>query len=214
MKKIIIPKLDIDIKNIHIVSNIIKEKGECLKIDINNWVKDYPYTPSVDAYMGYDNEHLYIRFDVEARGLRTMSIGDGNYVHEDSCVEFFMQKDRGEAYINLEFNASAVCYASHHSSPKESKPFSVEEFSQIKRIASNPYRMIDIDEEASWSLSLMIPWVVLTYEKGFLPKSFYANLYKCGDKTSQPHFLSWSEIEGYDSPRFHVPESFGEIILG
>lgn len=213
MKKIKIPRLEIDNENIKNIPNILKDNGVNIKIDVNNWAEEYPYTPKVEAFLAYDNEHIFIRYDVEARGLRTMSVGDGNYVHEDSCVEFFMQKERGDAYINLEFNASGICYASHHSSPKESVLFTPEELSQIKRIVSNPYRMVDLDEDAVWNLTVMIPWTVLGYEKGFLPNKFYANLYKCGDKTTIPHFLSWSEIEGCPSPRFHIPEFFGEIEL-
>ena len=37
-----------------------------------------------------------------------------------------------------------------------------------------------------------------------------ANVYKCGDDLSQPHFLSWRPI-GTEKPNFHVPEYFGEV---
>ena len=37
-----------------------------------------------------------------------------------------------------------------------------------------------------------------------------ANFYKCGDKTLQPHFLSWSPIHS-EKPDFHRPEDFGII---
>ena len=36
------------------------------------------------------------------------------------------------------------------------------------------------------------------------------NLYKCGDKLSQPHFLSWKPISA-PKPDFHLPEFFEQI---
>ena len=37
-----------------------------------------------------------------------------------------------------------------------------------------------------------------------------ANFYKCADKTSKPHWLTWSVVDR-PSPDFHVPESFGML---
>jgi hypothetical protein len=56
---------------------------------------------------------------------------------------------------------------------------------------------------------------VIPFESfGYLekPESLRANIYKCGDKCDQPHFLSWSPI-GLPNPDFHCPEWFGEIEL-
>ncbi|MCD6337129.1 MAG: hypothetical protein J7M01_02720, partial [Candidatus Marinimicrobia bacterium] len=36
------------------------------------------------------------------------------------------------------------------------------------------------------------------------------NLYKCGDKTSHPHWASWSPI---DKLNFHQPKHFGEFVF-
>ena len=37
-----------------------------------------------------------------------------------------------------------------------------------------------------------------------------ANFYKCGDKLTTPHFLSWNKID-LPSPCFHCPPFFGQI---
>lgn len=65
--------------------------------------------------------------------LRTLAEKDGCYVHEDSCVEFFMQPFEGTDYINFEFNAAGICYAAHHMNDTASVKFTPEEFAQIKR---------------------------------------------------------------------------------
>ena len=38
-----------------------------------------------------------------------------------------------------------------------------------------------------------------------------ANVYKCGDKTSHPHWQSWNQLRALN---FHVPDEFGKIIFG
>ncbi len=39
-----------------------------------------------------------------------------------------------------------------------------------------------------------------------------ANVYKCGDNLSKPHFLSWNPIH-HPTPNFHLPEFFGTLEL-
>ncbi|MDA0991466.1 MAG: carbohydrate-binding family 9-like protein, partial [Verrucomicrobia bacterium] len=40
--------------------------------------------------------------------------------------------------------------------------------------------------------------------------SWRSNLYKCGDATSHPHWLTWSPIDR-PKPDFHVPDQFGTL---
>lgn len=194
-------------QNVH----FLRKYGAKLLINNNSWKDKYPYIPTVEAYMGYDSEGIMILYDVQCTGLRTMALSDGNYVHEDSCVEFFMQKERGESYINIEFNAFGICYASRHSSRKESTPLQKEEYDSIKRYTTVKEQGLNDNGEHSWTLAFKVSWHLLGYAQNEIPDLFYANLYKCGDKTSMPHFLSWNKIEGYDNPAFHCPENFGVI---
>ena len=64
----------------------------------------------------------------------------------------------------------------------------------------------------AWEVTVAIPWTTMGYEAGKLPTSLRANLYKCGDKTPHPHFLSWAPIEEAQ-PAFHRPQFFGELLL-
>ena len=40
--------------------------------------------------------------------------------------------------------------------------------------------------------------------------SWRANFYKCADKTSHPHWLTWSVID-FPEPDFHQPHFFGTL---
>jgi hypothetical protein len=41
-------------------------------------------------------------------------------------------------------------------------------------------------------------------------KTFTANFYKCGDKLTQPHYLTWNPV-GTRNPDYHQPEYFGVL---
>ena len=212
MKQTSIPRLERNHRSLEAITPLLREQGQVLYIDTLNWRKDFPHRPLVAAYLGYDDEALYLTYVVDGEDLRTLSPGDGNYVHEDSCVEFFMQQERGDAYTNFEFNAAGVCYAAHHSSPSESVRLSDEEFKSIERWGSHLGRHgMEETGPHAWVLTFSIPWQTMGYSQGH-PDRFFANLYKCGDKTAHPHFLSWAPIEE-TAPAFHRPQFFGELTL-
>ena len=66
----------------------------------------------------------------------------------------------------------------------------------------------------TWAVEYHVPWSL--FEKHFGPVTpgagsvWRANFYKCGDRTSHPHWGSWAPV---DSPRpnFHRPDSFRPI---
>lgn len=213
MKTAFIPRLEREGRSLEELHAALRNAGEVLNIDLVPWAKEYPHRPLVAAYMAYDAEALYISYVVAGQDLRTLSPGDGHYVHEDSCVEFFVQPERGEAYTNYEFNAAGVCYAAHHSSPSESSVLSADEFKSIERWGSHlgQYGLNEVGS-FTWELCVALPWTTLGYEPGQLPNHFFANLYKCGDKTAHPHFLCWNHIVE-DKPAFHRPRFFGQFFL-
>lgn len=211
MKTAYIPYLPTASKSLEEIQRELETRGKRLSIDTLNWEKDYPYCPATSASLAYSEEGLVISFFVHGEDIRTTSPADGNYVHEDSCVEFFMQREAGEAYINFEFNAAGVCYAAHHQSIKESSLLKPEDFASIRRIATyEGQRMEQTPGIYNWQVTALIPWQVMGYPAGCIPSEMRANLYKCGDKTAHPHFLSWSPIDEV-SPAFHRPQFFGEL---
>lgn len=213
MKQAKIPYLSTVGKSLEQLQRELETVGERLRIDTLNWREDYPYCPVVSADLAYSEEGLVLHYFVHGEDIRTTSPGDGNYVHEDSCVEFFMQREAGESYINFEFNAAGVCYAAHHKTITESTLLSPEEFAAIKRIATYQGQRLEQTEGVyNWEVTALIPWTVMGYAEGVVPQSLRANLYKCGDKTAHPHFLSWAPIVEA-APAFHRPQFFGKLTL-
>jgi hypothetical protein len=138
----------------------------------------------------------------------------------DSCVEFFLQPKPDRGYFNFEFNCggSLLCY--YIVDPvrvpggfRDFTPLPEADGRQVAIYHSMPPRVEpEIAEPTEWRLEFSIPFSVL--EKWVGPvgrvggQEWRANLYKCGDETSHPHWASWAPV---DELNFHLPRCFGTI---
>ena len=175
-----------------------------------NWA-EYPYKPSVDFHIAHSDKAIAIMFKVTEDHVKAVAMEDNGPVWEDSCVEFFIRTADGKHYINFEMNCAGTLLAARRTSRHDPTHFGPEQFEQVRRINSLPHEEINsIGEGQSWWAIEVIPFSLLGYEQ--TPAILHANLYKCGDKCDQPHFLSWSPIST-PTPNFHCPEFFGQIEL-
>ena len=200
------------------IRSYIKQRGVGATIGIINWA-EFPYRPIVRFYAGYSTEYLWLHFEVESDYFRVKASEDHEAVWEDSCVEFFIScigadqeslSTEGDiAYRNFEFNALGICLSAIGTkSVREFLP--LEEMNQILRFPALAGKSLPAEgDEFNWELAVAIPLNLVGLKPG---SSFEANLYKCGDLTKQPHFLSWNSIES-ESPDFHLPQFFGEMEL-
>jgi hypothetical protein len=67
-------------------------------------------------------------------------------------------------------------------------------------------------ESFSWEMMICIPTQCFAFDKvqrlnGLEAK---ANFYKCGDETSDPHFVTWNAIDT-ENPDYHRPEFFAPV---
>lgn len=197
----------------------------CGEIDCVDWSEHFPAHPHTALRLAHTGEMLFVRFDVEGRGLRAMHTADLEHVNEDSCVEFFVTNAQGTRYFNFEFNCVGVCNASHRISKTEDvHRLTPEDLQRVLRWSSlteggegEPALVAPFDKcdgDYAWSLTVGIPLRMLGVIESMLekPVRLRANFYKCGDKTMEPHYLSWNPI-CCERPNFHLPEFFGELLL-
>lgn len=125
-------------------------------------------------------------------------------------MEFFFRPQEGDLrYFNVEINPNGQTYIGFG--------YNVENLVRLvlpnedvllqKKVALLP---------DGWECFYCFPISVLRI---FFPdyqltsgKKIYANCYKCGDETKQPHYISWNPIQSR-TPCFHRPTDFGEMIL-
>ena len=177
-------------------------------IECINWA-EYPYKPSVRFYIGYTEEALLVRYEVEEAHTKAICTTANGPVWEDSCVELFIKEPDSPFYFNFETNCIGVGLSAKRRSRSDCAHFTPEQAAPIVRHSSLPATPIDI-KDGRWSLELTLPFSVL--ELNGTPERLLANLYKCGDGTTPIHFVSWSPI-GVEQPDFHRPEWFGELIF-
>jgi len=166
-----------------------------------------------------DGANLYVRFDVKDRYVRSVQTAYQSPVCTDSCVEFFVQPKEGLGYFNFEFNAGGTLLLHYVEDPtrtekglKRSTPVDVEWGRRVTVHSSLPATVEpEIAEPLAWHLEYRIPLGLFERYVGKVDcdnSVWRANFYKCGDKTSHPHWLSWSPVKALN---FHLPECFGEL---
>lgn len=199
-------------------SSRLKEASEILDqtafhpIRYNNWPDKYPYTPRAGFRLAHNGRELFIRFTVAEEFTMALISEDNGKVWTDSCVEFFLAVD-DSGYYNFEFTSIGKMLLGF----RKERPAAVHAPEDILyTIARYPTLGTENFEEKQlaipWELTVAIPATALfrhqfdSWEK----VSARGNVYKCGDKLSRPHYLSWQPIDT-PQPDFHVPRCFAEI---
>lgn len=192
----------------------LKEKGSTGAIDVINWPK-YSYCPGVSFCIARSKEYLFVSYLVNEKSIRAVNDKDNGPVHQDSCVEFFLQIPGEKEYYNFETNCIGTLHAAKRQSRSEPARFSQDTLDKVIRYTSlerKPFEEKFAPEGFKYNVIIGIPWEVLSLDPDNLPDKIMANFYKCGDNLSEPHYLSWNPIR-IEKPNFHRPDYFGELIL-
>lgn len=167
--------------------------------------EDHPVT--AQGQICYDDEAIYVRLSAVESEIRAEYTGLLDEISEDSCLEFFLSPmgSRGDKrYINLECNLNGAMYLGFGSGLDTLMRLVPE----MPCIEPKAQRTAD-----GWEITFTIPH---DFVRRFFPEyapasgfSIRANCYKCGDKTSRPHYLSWNPVIKLPQASFHNPELFG-----
>ena len=180
------------------------------------------HRPRAQAKLLYDDEGIYGIFSVRDKYVRCVHTEFQQYVCEDSCVEFFVEPKGAPGYFNFEFNCGGtllsrlnVVRPGSPDAKEKNRELQEEDRKQIQICCSLPAVVEpEITEDTDWVLEFFIPFAVLEKYAGPLGdirgQVWRSNFYKCGDKTSHPHWASWSPV---DEMSFHLPRCFGTIIF-
>ena len=191
---------------------VINEGGLQLAINQVNWPYEFPKLLPVTVHVAHDNEKIYLYYQVQGEELRAINTKDFQSVWEDSCVEFFVQRKGEKSYRNFEFNVHGVLLASQRESKESAEKLSHETMSSIVRFTTIKHYYSAELEVSDWTLYTEIPKQAIGFsiDEEMSHHSIRANFYKCGDETTESHFISWNPID-LPKPNFHVPQFFGEL---
>ena len=200
-----IPPLDL-------VAETIDQEIAPLKLEMVNW-DEYPYQPEVLVQIAYNDEELFLQYQVSEQSVKAEITESNGRVWTDSCVEFFLSPEGNDDYYNLEMNCIGTALLGFRNKGETASHASDEEISSIRRFSTlgdSPFP--ERKEQTSWQITLAIPWKTFSKHelKPVKGRKMRGNFYKCGDSLSVPHFVSWTKIKT-EKPNFHAPEFFGGL---
>lgn len=188
-----------------------------LKID--NYMGDKPeHYPDTQAKLVYDDNSLYVIFRVKDNYMLATAEKFQDSVCQDSCVEFFFtpSQDIKAGYFNVETNCGGTVLSRHQLARGVSQNFITPEDFDRMQVFHSEEKIIKPERKTptTWIVEYQLPFDFLNkYTQVVMPKAgvkWRANLYKCADATSKPHWLTWSVIN-MPKPNFHVPDFFGTL---
>jgi hypothetical protein len=181
------------------------------------------HRPRTEARVLFDEEALYVQFQVQDRYVRAVARGFQGPVCEDSCVELFVQPLPGRGYFNFEMNCGGTLLLYYIEDPRRTaegfaryRPVEERHLAGMGVYHSLPRRVEpEIATPVQWTVQYSVP---LRLFEPYLGQSVHpagstwrGNFYKCADKTSHPHWGAWSPIG--EELNFHQPERFGELVF-
>lgn len=188
-------------------------------IQLEYFMGDTPkFRPEVKVKMMYDTNNLYVIFRVADHYVRCVTNETNGPVYEDACVEFFFSPDVNSPlkYFNLEINCGGTALMFYNLVPR--KDYKILDSADIRKIeiAHSIPQIIDpeITDAVIWTLEYRMPFELLkkyaTVSQPGPGVIWKGNCYKIGDKTSNPHYQTWSLVN-QPNPDFHLPQYFGSL---
>lgn len=172
-----------------------------LSVDLPLWKSDC----GIRAFgqFCHDDRFLHVRLRATERRIRAEYTAPLSPVYLDSCLEFFFMPEGEDRYLNFEINPNGCLYIGFGRCRNDRAALYPDGMAEL--FAIHAARTAD-----GWEASYRIP---LSFLRLFWPEFSFsgilrANVYKCGDRTEQPHFLAWNPVAS-EKPDFHRPPDFG-----
>lgn len=197
------------------VSRLLEEQTELQSINVINWEK-FPYLPEVKFRIAHSNNQIWLKYYVNEQNILAARTEVNGSVSRDSCVEFFFDPLGDGSYYNFEFNCIGTPHLAY-GPDRHTREFVAPK--KIKQLIKKESSLGDLpfDEKSGghqWEMTIVLPAEILTSHDGIKLEGLRSrsNFYKCGDDTSEKHYLSWNPV-GTERPDFHRPEFFGTLIF-
>jgi hypothetical protein len=197
--------------NLSKAEHLLEQESIIHSINNLNW-GDFQYRPKVEFRIAHVKNEIWLKYYVNEKHILARETNINGNVHKDSCVEFFISPVEHN-YYNFEFNCIGtikVGYGHGRHNRKYVDPELIQKIIVKSTLGNEPFE--EKTGGFEWEMMIRIPIECFTYSKlkTFSGLKARGNLYKCGDDTSEPHFVTWKPVKT-KNPDYHRPEYFGDI---
>ena len=190
--------------------NIVPDWDAIPVMPIDNFLWLDPVDVTAQAQICWDDEAFYVRMKALEPKLRMQESGLVPEVCRDSCFEFFFQPTDRPEYMNFEMNPDCSVWLGYGVDGEKRMRLLIPKVDTL--LSARGTFTFD-----GWRLTYKIPFSFLRiFYPEFAPKEgmcIRGNIYKCGERTTTPHFMAWNPIVS-KKPNFHLPEFFGNLVFG
>jgi hypothetical protein len=214
MKKLVVKKIK-TLKPVTLsgAGLLLESQAILSPVDTVNW-EEYGYRPEVNFRIAHTENEIWLKFYIREEHIRAIETRINGEVHKDSCVEFFLSFDR-QNYYNFEFSCIGTVHLGWGPGRHNREFINPELARKISIRSSLGDRPFDRRSgDFKWEMMIRIPLECLALNSlhGLGGLRAWANFYKCGDETAEPHFVTWNPVKTGE-PDYHRPEYFGEIFF-
>ncbi|SDE73751.1 Carbohydrate-binding family 9 [Pricia antarctica] len=197
------------------VSTLLEEQTELNSIGVLNW-EAFAYAPKVQFRIARNKNDIWLKYYVTEDNILAKHTDTNSAVSKDSCVEFFFDPLGNGNYYNFEINCIGTIHLAYGSGRNDRKyvdPMVIQKYIKAESSLGNrPFA--EKTGGHTWEMTIVISAEAMTHNKGISLKglSSKSNFYKCGDDTSQKHYITWNPIKTA-KPDYHRPEYFGDLVF-
>ncbi|TKG96128.1 hypothetical protein EYV94_07535 [Puteibacter caeruleilacunae] len=210
--KVVKVKTDLEVMSAELAGKLLEKQTSVNFIDKINW-DEYPYKPEVKFRIGHTDSEVLVKFYVREKNILAQETKINGDVYKDSCVEFFLSPLADGNYYNFEFSCIGTPHVGYGEGRHNRIPVPNDKVELIQvesSLGSEPFA--EKQGDYSWELTVVIPKEVMVNNSldslnGLQAKG---NFYKCGDETSDMHFVTWNPV-GTEGPDYHQYGFFGDL---
>jgi hypothetical protein len=194
-------------------AHLLENQTVTNQIDTINW-PSYGYKPKLSFRIGHTGNEIWLKYYVTEKNILARETRTNGEVYKDSTVEFFISVD-GKNYYNFEFNCIGTIHLAHgpgRGNRNFVDPEIIKNIEIESSLGNKPFE--EKTGNFEWEMMIRIPIESFAFDKIKTLNGLKAtaNFYKCGDETSEPHYVSWNPI-GTENPDYHCPQYFGKVLF-
>jgi hypothetical protein len=193
---------------------------DAVSVPINQFLWcDPDREPQTVARLLYNDEELFVQYQVESDHIYAETTTLNGSVWKDSCVELFAAVDPAQRdhYVNFEANCTGTVHLGVGTDRTDRDlitPDLVESI-RISTSVSGPTKTPSDDDEHWWA-AVAIPFRTFTALTGTPADpeqgtTWYGNLHRLRSEPT-PMFAAWNPVETLE-PDFHQPSAFGKLVF-